>query len=176
MDYKILKKISEKDIRKKVEEIAHNISEEYKDTEPVLIGVLNGSFIFIADLIRKISIPTKVDFIRLASYGPNSISSGNIKLTKDIELLLRGKPVIIVEDIIDTGLTLSYLIKHIKKKSPESIRVCTLINKFGLRQNKIGIDYQGFEIEDGFLVGYGLDYSEKYRHLPYILSLEIQTN
>ena len=173
MEYKILKKISEEVIRKKVEEIARSISEEYKDNEPVLIGILNGSFIFIADLIRKISIPSEVDFIRLASYGSNSISSGKIKLTKDIELLLRGKPVIIVEDIIDTGLTLSYLIKHIKKKSPESIRVCTLINKFGRRQKEIGIDYRGFDIEDGFLVGYGLDYSEKYRHLPYILSLAI---
>lgn len=176
MDYKILKKIPEKDIRKKVEEIAHNISEKYKDKEPVLIGVLNGCFIFIADLIRKISIPTEVDFIRLASYGPNNISNGNIKLTKDIELLLRGKPVIIVEDIVDTGLTLSYLIKHIKKKSPESIRICALINKFERRQKEIGIDFRGFDIEEGFLVGYGLDYSEKYRHLPYILSLEIQTN
>ena len=173
MEYKILKKISEEDIRKKVEEIARSISEEYKDNEPVLIGILNGSFIFIADLIRKISVPSEVDFIRLASYGSNSISSGKIKLTKDSELLLRGKPVIIVEDIIDTGLTLSYLIKHIKKKSPESIRVCTLINKFGRRQKEIGIDYRGFDIEDGFLVGYGLDYSEKYRHLPYILSLAI---
>ena len=173
MEHKILKKISEEDIREKVEEIARSISEEYKDNEPVLIGILNGSFIFIADLIRKISIPSEVDFIRLASYGSNSISSGKIKLTKDSELLLRGKPVIIVEDIIDTGLTLSYLIKHIKKKSPESIRVCTLINKFGRRQKEIGIDYRGFDIEDGFLVGYGLDYSEKYRHLPYILSLAI---
>ena len=173
MEYKILKKISEEDIRKNVEEIAYNISEEYKDKEPVLIGVLNGSFIFIADLIRKISTPSEVDFIRLASYGQNSISSGNIQLTKDIELSLMGKPVIIVEDIIDTGLTLSYLIKHIKKKSPESIRVCTLINKFGRRKKDIGIDYRGFDIEEGFLVGYGLDYSEKYRHLPYILSLAI---
>ena len=173
MEYKILKKISEEDIRKKVEEIAYNISKEYKDKEPVLMGVLNGSFIFIADLIRKISTPSEVDFIRVASYGQNSISSGNIQLTKDIELSLMGKPVIIVEDIIDTGLTLSYLIKHIKKKSPESIRVCTLINKFGRRQKEIGIDYRGFDIEDGFLVGYGLDYSEKYRHLPYILSLAI---
>ena len=174
MEHRILKKISEETISKKVEEIAQNISADYKDKEPVLIGILNGCFIFMADLIRKISIPLELDFVRLASYGSNSASSGRIRLTKDVELLIEGKPVIIVEDIIDTGLTLSYLIKHIEKKTPESIKVCTLINKVERRHKEVVIDYRGFDLKEGFLVGYGLDYGENYRYLPYILSLKIE--
>jgi hypoxanthine phosphoribosyltransferase len=174
VEYRILEKISEETISKKVEEIAQNIRADYKDKEPVFIGILNGCFIFMADLIRKISIPSEVDFVRLASYGSNSASSGSIRLTKDVELLIREKPVIIVEDIIDTGLTLSYLIKHIEKKAPESIKVCTLINKVERRNKEVVIDYRGFDLKEGFLVGYGLDYGENYRYLPYILSLKIE--
>ncbi len=124
--------------------------------------------------MREISIPIKIDFVRLASYGSKGVSSGNVTLTKDIELPVKGKPVIIVEDIIDTGLTLSYLIARIKEREPESIEICALINKLERRGKDIGIDYLGFEIKEGFMVGYGLDYNEKFRYLPYILGLEIQ--
>jgi hypoxanthine phosphoribosyltransferase len=172
--YRILKNIPEKEIRQQVKKIAQNIANEYQNQEPVLIGVLNGVFIFLSDLVREISIPLKIDFVRLASYGSKNVSSGKITLTKDIELSIKGKPVIIVEDIIDTGLTLSYLVRHVKGREPESVKICTLINKLERREKEIGIDYWGFEIKEGFVVGYGLDYNEKFRYLPYILSLEIK--
>ena len=152
--------------------MARDSTKEYQNRELILIGVLNGVFIFLSDLVREISIPLKIDFIRLASYGSKNISSGKITLTKDIELSIKGKSVIIVEDIIDTGLTLSYLIRHVKERKPESVKICTLINKLERREKEIGIDYWGFEIKEGFVVGYGLDYNEKFRYLPYILSLE----
>ena len=173
-NYNILKKISEEEIQQQVKKIAQDIGNEYQNREPVLIGVLNGVFIFFADLVREISIPLKLDFVRLASYGSKNVSSGEIELTKDIELSIKGKPVIIVEDIIDTGLTLSYLVRHIKEKEPESVKICALINKLERRKKEIGIDYWGFEIKKGFIVGYGLDYNEGFRYLPYILSLEIK--
>jgi len=155
-NYNILKKISEEEIQQQVKKIARDITNEYQNREPVLIGVLNGVFVW------------------LASYGSKNVSSGEITLTKDIELSIKGKPVIIIEDIIDTGLTLSYLVRHIKEGEPESVKVCALINKLERREKEIEIDYWGFEIKKGFVVGYGLDYNEKFRYLPYILSLEIK--
>ena len=124
--------------------------------------------------MREIAIPLKIDFVRLASYGSGDVSSGNIALTKDIELPVKGKPVVIVEDIIDTGLTLSYLVTHIKEKKPESIKICALIDKLERREESIRIDYWGFQIKEGFMIGYGLDYNEKFRYLPYILGIEIK--
>ncbi|MBW1691724.1 MAG: hypoxanthine phosphoribosyltransferase [Deltaproteobacteria bacterium] len=172
-NYTILRKISEKEIRQTVKTIAQDLTNDYRDREPVLIGVLNGVFIFFADLVREISFPHEIDFVRLASYGSRDTSSGTAALTKDIELSLSGRPVIIVEDIIDTGLTLSYLVGHIEEKGPESVKICTLINKLERREKAVHIDYEGFEIDRGFVVGYGLDYNEKFRNLPYILSLEL---
>lgn len=172
-NYTILRKISEQEIRQTVKTIAQYLTKDYRDREPVLIGVLNGVFIFFADLVREISFPHEIDFVRLASYGSQDTSSGTVELIKDIELSIGGKPVIIVEDIIDTGLTLSYLVDHIEEKGPESVKVCTLINKLERRERAVRIDYWGFEVERGFVVGYGLDYNEKFRNLPYILSLEL---
>ena len=172
--YHILEKIPEKKIRQQVRRLGRNITQEYQSREPVLIGVLNGVFLFFADLVREISIPLKVDFVRVASYGSQDVSSGKIILTKDIEVPIEGKPVIIVEDIVDTGLTLSHLVNHIKEKKPESVKICALINKLERREKEIQIDYWGFEIKEGFLVGYGLDYNEKFRYLPYILSLDMR--
>jgi hypoxanthine phosphoribosyltransferase len=172
-NYTILRTISEKEIRQTVKTIAQDLTKDYRDREPVLIGVLNGVFIFFADLVREISFPHEIDFVRLASYGSQDTSSGSVALTKDIELSIGGRPVIVVEDIIDTGLTLSYLIHHIKEKGPESVKICTLINKLERREKAVRIDYWGFEVERGFVVGYGLDYNEKFRNLPYILSLEL---
>ena len=171
--YTILNEISEEEIRHRVKEIARSIRGEYQHREPVLIGVLNGVFLFFADLVREISIPVQIDFVRVASYGTKEVSSGEITFTKDIELSIAGKSVIIVEDIVDTGLTLSYLVGHIKKKNPESVKVCALINKLERREKEVQIDYCGFEVRRGFLVGYGLDYNEKFRYLPHIVSLQI---
>ncbi|MBW2006347.1 MAG: hypoxanthine phosphoribosyltransferase [Deltaproteobacteria bacterium] len=173
-NYRILRKITEQEIRQQVKKIAQDISNEYQDREPILIGVLNGVFIFSSDLVREISIPLKIDFVRLASYGSKDVSSGKITFSKDIDLPVKGKPVIIVEDIIDTGSTLSFLVAHIKEKEPESIKICALINKLDRREKEIKVDYWGFEIKEGFMVGYGLDYNEKFRYLPYILGLEIR--
>ena len=173
-NYKIIEKISEKRIHQEVRRIARDITSEYQNKEPILIGVLNGVFVFFADLIREISIPIKIDFVRLASYGSKNVSSGKIVLTKDVELSIEGKPVIIVEDIIDTGLTLTYLVSHIKERGPESVKICALINKLKRREKDINIDYWGLEFKEGFIVGYGLDYNERFRHLPYILSLEME--
>ena len=173
-NYRIVKKITEQEIHQQVKKIARDITNEYRDREPVLIGVLNGVFVFFSDLVREISIPIKIDFVRLASYGSKDVSNGNITLTKDIELPVKGKPVVIVEDIIDTGSTLSYLVTHIKERRPESIKICALINKLERREKNIGIDYWGFQIKEGFMVGYGLDYNEKFRYLPYLLGIEIK--
>ena len=172
--YHILEKIPEKKIRQQVRRLGRNITQEYRSREPVLIGVLNGVFLFFADLVREISIPLKVDFVRVASYGSQDVSGGKITLTKDIEVPIEGKPVIIIEDIVDTGLTLCHLANHIKEKKPESVKICALINKLERREKEIQIDYWGFEIKEGFLVGYGLDYNEEFRYLPYILSLDMR--
>jgi hypoxanthine phosphoribosyltransferase len=174
INYRIVKKIPRQEIRRQVKRIAQDLTNDYQNQEPVLIGVLNGVFVFFSDLVREMSIPTKIDFVRLASYGSSDVSSGTITLTKDIELPIKGKPVVIIEDIIDTGATLSYLVTHIKRRDPESIKVCALINKLERREEDIGIDYWGFRLKEGFIVGYGLDYNEKFRYLPYLLSIEIK--
>jgi hypoxanthine phosphoribosyltransferase len=161
--YHILEKIPEKKIRQQVRRLGRNITQEYRSRD-----------LFFADLVREISIPLKVDFVRVASYGSQDVSSGKITLIKDIEVPIEGKPVIIIEDIVDTGLTLSHLVNHIKEKKPESVKICALINKLERREKEIQIDYWGFEIKEGFLVGYGLDYNEQFRYLPYILSLDMR--
>ena len=163
---------SKETIREKVKELARQISSDYEEKEPIFIGVLNGAVFFLSDLVRDISIPVKMDFIRASSYGSEMVSSATVRLTKDIEIPVEGKPVILVEDIVDTGLTLSYIIKNLEHQHPESIKICALINKLERREVSIQVDYFGFQIEDGFIVGYGLDYDENYRHLPdiYVLS------
>ena len=158
-------------IQKRVKEIANQISSDYKGREPILIGILNGVVFFFADLVREISIPTKIDFIRAASYGSKTTSSGKIRLTKDVEIPIQGKSVIVVEDIVDTGLTLTHIVKDLEAKGVESLRICALIDKVERRDLTVHIDYCGFRIEEGFIVGYGLDYNEKYRHLPDICVL-----
>jgi hypoxanthine phosphoribosyltransferase len=158
-------------IRKRVKDLAERIGSDYEGKEPVLIGVLNGVIFFIADLAREMTIPVKMDFIRAASYGSGMTSSGTVKLTKGVEIPIQGKPVILVEDIVDTGLTLTHIIKKIGRTGPESIRICALIDKTERRDLDVSIDYCGFKIEEGFLVGYGLDHDEQYRHLPDIYIL-----
>lgn len=157
---------SRDDIRRRVWELAGQISRDYEGRELIIIGVLKGAFIFMADLIREISIPCRVDFTRLASYGAGSDSSGKVVMTKDIETSIKGRDILVVEDILDTGLTLQYLVQWLKERDPHSLRICVLLDKRKRRKVSFEADYVGFTINDGFVVGYGLDFNEKYRFSP----------
>ena len=165
--------LSQEEIETTVSDLAQQISHDYKDREVILVGVLKGAFVFLADLIRHLSIPVKIDFVRLASYGSNTSSCGTVCLTKEIEIDIGGKDVLVVEDIVDTGLSLEFLLGHLKTLKARSVRLCALIDKRERRQSNIAVDYVGRIIEKGFLVGYGLDYAEGYRHLPAVYDLQI---
>ncbi|GBC62988.1 hypoxanthine phosphoribosyltransferase [Desulfonema ishimotonii] len=164
--------LKKEEIETAVTEIGKKISEDYKGRELVLIGVLKGAFVFLADLARNLTIPVKIDFVRAASYGAGTSSCGKIRILKEIEEDITGKDVLIVEDILDTGLTLSRLVDHIKSFGPKSVKICTLIDKRERRKVEIEADYAGHVVEEGFLVGYGLDYAENYRELPEICHLK----
>ncbi|MBW1868120.1 MAG: hypoxanthine phosphoribosyltransferase [Deltaproteobacteria bacterium] len=164
--------ISKAAIKERVSELAAQISLDYAGKEPILIGILKGSIFFFADLMREISIPTKMDFMRASSYGSNTHSSGSVHLTKDVELPIQGRPVIIIEDIVDSGLTLAYIKENLEGRGVESLRICALIDKLERREREVPVDYCGFKIEEGFLVGYGLDCNEEYRYLPAIYVLK----
>ena len=168
MPEKMIPVLSRTEISQKVKGLAQRISEDYTGKELIVLGVLKGSFIFLADLIREITIPVQVDFVRLASYGSNTTSSGTIRLTKEAEIDIRDQYVLIVEDIIDTGVTIAYLLDYLKSFSPKSVKVCAFIDKSERREVQVPIDYAGIMVEQGFLVGYGLDFDEKYRALPAI--------
>ena len=162
--------IAGQDIKKRLQELGREISAEPLPNLLVVV-VLKGAFIFAADLVRAISIPLEVDFIRVASYGANTCSSGEIRLSKDLETSVVGKNVLLVEDIVDTGQTIAWLKEHLRGRGATSIQTCTLIDKLERREKEVEIDYYGFQLIQGFLVGYGLDYSEQYRHLPDIYQL-----
>ena len=164
--------ISAEAIQQRVQALAKKISSDYEGEEPILIGVLNGAVFFFADLMRAIRIPTKMDFVRAASYGSETQSSGSIRMTKDIEIPIAGKPVILVEDIVDSGLTLSYLKKKFEQRGASSLKICALIDKLERKEKDVLVDYCGFQIQEGFLVGYGLDCNEEYRYLPEIYRLK----
>jgi hypoxanthine phosphoribosyltransferase len=162
--------ISREQLRAAVSALGTRISADYAGKELVMIGVLNGAFIFLADLVRTVTIPHQIDFIRVASYGQSDSSSGTIRLAKDVELDLRDRHVLLVEDIVDTGTTLAWLTERFKERQAASVRICALIDKKERRQTEVRLDYVGFA-QDGFLVGYGLDYAEQFRYLPEIYSL-----
>ena len=151
-----------------VKKLGAAISEDYYDKDPLLVGVLKGSFIFMADLMRSVTIPCEVDFMAVSSYGSGTVSSGAVKINKDLNHDITGRDIIIVEDILDSGVTLSYLKKYLLNRGPASIKICTLLDKPARRKTDIRADYVGFECPDAFIVGYGLDYDEKYRNLPFI--------
>lgn len=153
--------------------IARKISYDYRDGNLILVGILKGAFIFLSDLARHLTIPAQIDFMRVASYGNDSCSSGKIRLLKDLELDVEDKDLLIVEDIVDTGLTLQCLIDHLNSYQPRSVKVCTLIDKTERREVPLTPDYACHRVEKGFLVGYGLDYAEDYRHLPAIYHLKL---
>jgi hypoxanthine phosphoribosyltransferase len=160
-------------IKFKINSIAERISSDYQDADLVLVGVLKGAFIFMADLIRQLSLEKiTVDFVQLASYGSGSETSGVITVMKDISTDIRDKDVLIVEDILDSGITLSFLVKHLERLKPRSVKTCTLIDKHERRQVDIQADYACHRVESGFLVGYGLDFAEHYRNLPEIFHLK----
>jgi hypoxanthine phosphoribosyltransferase len=161
-------------IARRIDEIALQISSDYRDADLVIIGVLKGAFVFMADLIRRIQIDRlAVDFIRVASYGTQSDSCGQICLLKNFEMEIEGKDVLIVEDILDTGLTLAFLHEHLKKHNPLSVKTCVLIDKPQRRKIDIRPEYACHVIKEGFLVGYGLDYAEQYRNLSGIFNLKL---
>lgn len=164
--------ISEEQIKERVEEIAKQITEDFKGEPVTLICILKGGIMFMVDLAKKIDTDVEFDFMDVSSYGKGTESSGNIKILKDLENPIEGKNVIIVEDIIDSGRTLKYLSHYLKDKKPAALKICTLLDKPERRVFDITVDYTGFKIPDKFIVGYGLDYGEKYRSLPYIAYLE----
>lgn len=159
--------LSEEQINKRVKELAALINNDYKGKDLFLIGVLKGSFIFLSDLVKHIKINTTIDFMMISSYEGKQ-SSGIVRILLDLKQPIEGKDVLIVEDIVDTGLTISYLLKTMKARRPLSIEVCSLLNKPSCRKIKVNLKYIGFDIPDKFVVGYGLDYKEHYRNLPYI--------
>ncbi|MFC1511221.1 hypoxanthine phosphoribosyltransferase [Candidatus Margulisiibacteriota bacterium] len=160
--------ISQSRLKKQVKRLAKKISRDYKGKKLVLIGVLKGGFMFLADLLREITIPVEIDFIQVASYGASQTSSGVIKIKKDIDLPIVGQHVLLVEDIVDFGYTMDYLLGFLKKKKPKSVKVCALLDKSARRQVEVPIAYKGLEVPDKFVIGYGLDFAEKFRNLPYV--------
>jgi hypoxanthine phosphoribosyltransferase len=161
--------ITEAQVRAKVAEMAAELSRDYADRDLTLVSVLKGSLPFMADLMRAITIPVQIDLMEVSSYGGTSTeTSGLVRILKDLSSSVEGRDVVIVEDIIDTGLTLNYLQRYLRGKNPASLRICTLLDKPARRLASIDIDYRGFTIPDRFVVGYGLDYGEFYRNLPYI--------
>jgi len=160
--------ISEEQLSKKVKELASKINRDYAGEELLLIGVLKGSVMFAVDLMREISIPVELDFMAVSSYGSGVKTSGVVKILKDLDNSVEGKNILIVEDIVDSGLTLSYLKEMLLSRNPASVRICTILNKPSRRNSAVEVDYSGYDIPDEFVVGYGLDYNQKYRNLPYV--------
>jgi hypoxanthine phosphoribosyltransferase len=164
--------ISRAEIARRVAELAEAINRDYADRDLVMIGVLKGAFIFLADLVRALPFSVDVDFVRLRSYGAGTTPSGEVHITKDVELSLKDRDVLIVEDIVDLGFTLNFLRQHLLGHRPRSLKICCLIDKKERREVEVPLDYVGFIVEKGFLVGYGLDCGEKSRTLPEIYVLE----
>lgn len=163
--------ITEEEILARIKELGKEITRDYQDEEILVICVLKGACIFMSDLIKRIESPVKIDFIAVSSYGATTKSTGVVKIIKDLDQSIEGKNILIVEDIIDTGLTLHYLCDNLRSRNPASLKVCTLLDKPARREVEMKSDYTGFEVENKFIVGYGLDYDEKYRNLPYITCL-----
>ena len=160
--------ISEEKLKARVQEIAKEITEFYNGEEVKTVCVLKGAVMFMVDLVKSLDLPVKFDFMDVSSYGNSTESSGNIKILKDLDDPIEGENLLIVEDIIDSGRTLHYLLDYLKSKNPKSIKLCTLFDKPERREFDVHVDWTGFDIPDEFIVGYGLDYSQRYRNLPYI--------
>jgi hypoxanthine phosphoribosyltransferase len=163
---------SKKEIAAAVARLAREISADYADKRVVLVCVLKGAFVFLADLVRQLTIPAEIEFMRIASYGSRKETSGEITVKKDVEIPLADTDVLIVEDIVDTGLSLKFLIDHLREHNPASLKVCALVDKQSRREIEVQVDYTGFAMADGFIVGYGIDFNEQYRSLPEIFIVD----
>ncbi len=163
--------ITEEEIKQKILELGKQITKDYEGKDLIFIGVLRGAVIFMSDLARAISVPMIFDFIAISSYGASTESSGVVRILKDLDETIENKDVLVVEDIVDTGLTLDYLIRILKSRNPASLKVCTFLNKKARRKINVKIDYSGFDIPNKFVVGYGLDYGGKFRNIPYVFTL-----
>ena len=155
-------------LNQKIKEIASKISADYKGRELVVVGILKGSVLFAAELIKNISIPCEIDFMAVSSYGNSTETSGVVRILKDLDYSIEGKDILLVEDIVDSGVTLSYLLKYLKARKANTIEIVSLLNKSARRRVEVDVKYIGFEVPDAFIVGYGIDYAEKYRNLPFI--------
>jgi hypoxanthine phosphoribosyltransferase len=165
--------ISEDSIRKRVAELGSEISRDYKGKVPVLVNILKGGIIFLSDLVRELDVLHEIDFMSVSSYDSQTESTGVVRIISDLSINIEGRDVIIVEDIVDSGLTLDYIRHILRARHPRSLRICTLLDKHARRQVEVPLDYVGFEIPDAFVIGYGLDYIQKYRNLPYIAVLKL---
>ena len=163
--------VTAEDLQARVRELAAEVSADYEGREPLVIGVLKGAVFFIADLLRLMTVPVELDFMAVSSYGSSTHSSGVVRILKDLDAPIEGKDVLIVEDIVDSGLTLSYLFKMLRARNPASLEVCALLTKPERREIELPIRYVGFEIPNRFAIGYGLDHAERYRNLPYVAVL-----
>ncbi len=161
------------EIEATVKKLATEIRRDYESKNPLLIGILKGSFVFMADLIRLLDFPLEVEFIRLSSYGRGKDSSGKVKVVQGLRSQVKGRDVLVVEDIVDTGLTVTFLLEYLRKKKPASVKLCALTDKPARHQIPITIDYLGFTVPDKFIVGYGIDWDEKFRYLPDICFVEV---
>lgn len=164
--------ITKEEIEKEVARLAQEISRDYQGKHPLLLGILKGSFIFMADLIRLLDIPAEVDFVSLSSYGSARVTSGEIKVVQGLRCPVKGRDVLVIEDIVDTGLTVGYFLDYLKKRKPSSLKLCALFDKPSRRRVSVPIDYRGFTIPNRFVVGYGLDYNERFRHLSDLYVVE----
>lgn len=162
---------TEEGIQKRIEALANEIDKDYFGREIFLVGVLKGAFIFMSDLVRRLEAPVTLDFMSIASYGDTTSSTGVVKLLKDLDTDVESRHVLVVEDIVDTGLTLNYLLKNLSTRHPATLKVCTLLDRPARRKVKVEVHYVGFTIPDVYVVGYGLDFAQKYRNLPYIAEL-----
>jgi len=163
---------NKKQIRTAVRRLAAEITRDYRRKNPLVIGILKGSFVFLSDLVRELDFPLEIEFIRLSSYGHRQTSNGKVKILQTVGAKIKGREVLVVEDIIDSGVTLHFLLEYLRKKQPASLRLCCLLDKPSRRKAAVKIDYTGLTVPDKFLVGYGLDWDEKYRNLPDICYVE----
>ena len=164
--------IPAEDLTARVGQLGRQIRGDYAGRTPMLVGVLKGAVVFLADLMRAVEASCECDFIAVSSYGASTRSSGIVRLTKDLSVSIEGRDVVIVEDIVDTGRTLAYLLRNLETRQPQSLRVCTLLDKAARREVPVSLDYVGFTIPDEFVVGYGLDYAGLYRNLPYVAVID----
>ena len=164
--------LTEEEIRGGVKRLAREINRDYQHKHPLLLGILKGSFVFMADLIRLLEVPVEIEFVRLSSYGSARVTSGEIKVVQGLRSKIKGRDVLVIEDIVDTGTTVGYFLDYLRRKKPASLKLCTLFDKPSRREIPLPIDYLGFTIPDKFVVGYGLDYDEQFRHLPRLCFFE----